>query len=93
MEQVFCLSINGKGCAIDNVFTDRLWRTVNYGYIYLNPPVGGLELYKGLKNWFEEYYTERRHQALDGLHPVTVRYANKDKIHPVGVLLCYATKF
>jgi len=71
------LSMDGKGRAIDNVFNERLWRSVKYEYIYLNPPADGLELYQGLKQWFNVYNTVRCHTSLDGEVPVTVYYAKK----------------
>jgi putative transposase len=71
------LSMDGKGRAIDNVFIERLWRSLKYEYLYLNPPADGLELYKGLKRWFTEYNTERRHKSLKGDVPMSVYYAKK----------------
>jgi putative transposase len=71
------LSMDGKGRAIDNVFIERLWRSLKYEYLYLNPPADGLELYKGLKRWFTEYNTERRHKSLKGEVPMSVYYAKK----------------
>lgn len=53
------LSMDGKGQAIDNVFIEQLWRSLKYEYLYLNPPMDGLEFYKGLKHWFSEYNTVR----------------------------------
>lgn len=73
------LSMDGKGRAIDNVFIERLWRSLKYEYLYLNPPGDGLELYKGLKHWFNEYNTERRHMALKGEVPKTVYYVKKQR--------------
>jgi putative transposase len=69
------LSMDGKGRAIDNVFIERLWRSLKYEYLYLNPPADGLELYTGLKGWFTEYNTERRHKSLNGEVPKSVYYA------------------
>ena len=71
------LSMDGKGRAIDNVFIERLWRSLKHEYLYLNPPADGLELYKGLKRWFTEYNTERRHKSLKGEVPMNVYYAKK----------------
>lgn len=71
------LSMDGKGRAIDNVFIERLWRSLKHEYLYLNPPADGLELYKGLKRWFTEYNTERRHKSLKGEVPMCVYYAKK----------------
>jgi len=55
---------------IDNVFIERLWRSLKYEYLYINPPEDGLELYKGLKRWFTEYETERRQKSLKGEFPM-----------------------
>ena len=59
------ISMDGKGRAIDNIFIERLWRTVKYEHIYLNVYDDGLSLYKGLHNYFSFYNGERRHQSLN----------------------------
>src|SRR5690606_18099602 len=46
------ISMDGKGRAIDNVFIERLWRTVKYDYVYLNPALDGWELEQGLRAFF-----------------------------------------
>ncbi len=46
------LSMDGKGRAIDNVFIERLWRSVKYEHVYLFPADDGLQCYKGLKQYF-----------------------------------------
>ncbi len=58
------ISMDGKGRAIDNIFIERLWRTVKYEHIYLHAYEDGLSLYKGLHNYFSFYNGERRHQSL-----------------------------
>ncbi len=58
------ISMDGKGRAIDNIFIERLWRTVKYEHVYLNVYEDGLSLYKGLSDYFVFYNTERTHQAL-----------------------------
>jgi len=73
------LSMDGKGRAIDNVFIERLWRSVKYEYIYYRPPVDGLELYQGLKEWFIDYNTDRRHTALNDEFPESVYEFYKPK--------------
>jgi len=59
------ISMDGKGRAIDNIFIERLWRSVKYENIFLNAYSDGMELYQGLKNYFEFYNIERLHQGLD----------------------------
>ena len=59
------ISMDGKGRAIDNIFVERLWRSVKYEHIYLHTPTDGIELYEGLKRYFQFYNSERFHQSLD----------------------------
>lgn len=63
------LSMDGRGRAIDNVFIERLWRSVKYESIYLNPPESGIDLYEQLKEYFDYYNNRRRHQGIDNQIP------------------------
>lgn len=58
------LSMDGKGRAIDNAFIERLWRSVKYEKLYLNPPKDGLDLYLLLAEYFSYYNEERRHEGI-----------------------------
>ena len=62
------VSMDGKGRAIDNIFIERLWRTVKQDYVYLHPANDGLELYKGLKGFFHFYNHEKTHQGIGRLY-------------------------
>ena len=64
------LSMDGKGRAIDNVFIERLWRSVKYESIYLNPPESGIDLYQQLNRYFDYYNNRRRHQGIDNRIPL-----------------------
>ena len=57
--------MDGKGRALDNVFVERLWRSVKYENVYLNVYENGLTLWKGLDDYFRFYNNERLHQSLD----------------------------
>lgn len=59
------ISMDGKGRAIDNIFIERLWRSVKYENIYLRVYENGLDLYEGLKEYFVFYNSERFHQSLN----------------------------
>jgi putative transposase len=48
------ISMDGKGRALDNIYIERLWRTVKRDYVYLNPADNGWELYTGLSHFFEQ---------------------------------------
>lgn len=66
------LSMDGKGRAIDNIFIERLWRTVKYEHIYLNPATDGLQLWKGLDHYFEYYNRYRRHSSIGYQRPIEI---------------------
>jgi len=63
------ISMDGKGRAIDNVFIERLWRSVKQESIYLHAPEDGLELYKQLGTYFDYYNHNRTHQGIDNAIP------------------------
>ena len=59
------ISMDGKGRAIDNIFIERLWRSVKYEHIYLHVAEDGVQLYNGLQEYFSFYNFERSHQSLE----------------------------
>ncbi len=71
------ISMDGKGRALDNIFIERLWRSLKYEYVYLHAPETGKELYHGLYDYFNFYNNERPHQSLGYQVPSTVHYKNK----------------
>lgn len=70
------ISMDGKGRALDNIFVERLWRSVKYEHIYLNVYEDGLSLWKGLDGYFRFYNGERPHQSLAYKSPANCYYAN-----------------
>ena len=66
------ISMDGKGRAIDNIFIERLWRTVKQDYVYLHPAESGTELYSGLKVFFIYYNTRKSHQGIGRVTPETL---------------------
>lgn len=58
------ISMDGKGRATDNIFIERLWRSLKYEQVYLYPADDGVELYHGLQEWFRFYNEDRHHQTL-----------------------------
>ena len=59
------ISMDGKGRALDNIFIERLWKSVKYENVYLNVYENGVDLYKGLVEYFRFYNYERIHQSLN----------------------------
>lgn len=70
------ISMDGKGRALDNIFVERLWRSVKYEHIYLNVYEDGLSLWKGLDGYFRFYNQERPNQSLAYKTPANCYYAN-----------------
>ena len=66
------ISMDGRGRAMDNIFTERLWRSVKYEEVYLNDYAFPRHARQGLGDYFQLYNYERPHQALGYLTPATV---------------------
>ena len=66
------ISMDGRGRWMDNVFVERLWRTVKYEYLYLHDHATPRALEAGLAGYFPFYNDERIHAALDYLTPAAV---------------------
>lgn len=59
------ISMDGKGRSLDNIFIERLWRTVKYENIYKQSYETVQELYDGLESYFNFYNNHRIHQSLE----------------------------
>ena len=68
------LSMDGKGRATDNAFIERLWRSVKYEKVYLNPPIDGVHLFEMLDQYFQYYNTQRRHSGINDNRPADKYY-------------------
>lgn len=66
------VSMDGKGRWMDNVFIERLWRSIKYEYIYLHGHETVRLLSKGVSKWFKQYNEWRPHQALSNRTPQEV---------------------
>ena len=73
-EKSIKISMDGRGRALDNIFVERLWRSIKYEDIYLKEYEGVSELRKGLKSYFDFYNTERPHQALNYQTPEEIHW-------------------
>ena len=74
------ISMDGRGRAYDNIFIERLWRSVKYEDIYLHQYQNIPECKVGLDEYFRFYDTERRHQSLD--------YKTPQEIYSEGLTIC-----
>lgn len=66
------ISMDGKGRCMDNIFIERLWRSVKYEEIYLNDYATTDVLRKALRKYFHFYNTERPHQTFSGATPLEI---------------------
>lgn len=73
------ISMDGRGRALDNVFIERLWRSVKYEDIYLKDYASGADVIEGLTRWFDLYTHRRPHQALGYRTPYEVYHDRSRK--------------
>ena len=63
------VSMDGRGRCMDNVFIERLWRSLKYECVYMNAFETGSDARAGLRHWIDYYNTERPHSTLGGRTP------------------------
>ena len=87
--QGVAISMDGKGRWLDNVFVERLWRSVKYEDIYLRAYETPAALRVGLTRYFDFYNTRRRHAALDRRTPDAVYFEKvaQADLNPVEISL------
>ncbi len=68
------VSMDGKGCWRDNVFVERLWKSVKYEHVYLHAYDSVSNAKKQLANYFNFYNRDRPHSTLDGQTPDSIYY-------------------
>jgi len=72
LDRSVAVSMDGRGRALDNVFIERLWKSVKYQEIYLRDYATVADVEEGLNLYFDKYNHERPHQSLDNLTPAKV---------------------
>ena len=66
------ISMDGRGRFMDNIFIERLWRSIKYEEIHLKAYADGREARAGIGQWIEFYNHRRPHQAMGNQHPMAV---------------------
>ena len=76
------ISMDGRGRWMDNVFIERLWRSLKYECVFLNAFETGSEARAGIGHWIGYYNADRPHSALNGMVPneVYAMQANEEKL-------------
>lgn len=75
LQKRIAISMDGRGRAMDNIFIERLWRSVKYEDVYLKDYANGADLHDGLDAWFDLYNYRRPHQGLNNRTPFEVYQA------------------
>ena len=75
------ISMDGKGRALDNIFVERLWRSVKYEEVYCHAYENMTEAYQGIARYFEFYNHLRPHQSLGYKTPKEIHF--QQQIKPV----------
>ncbi len=73
------ISMDGRGRFLDNIFIERLWRSLKYEDVYLHAYATGSEAKQGISKWLHQYNTERPHQSLNYQTPDEVYTALPNK--------------
>jgi len=63
------ISMDGRGRCMDNIFIERLWRSLKYEAVYLHELTDGFVAQRVIGNWIDFYNTARPHSAFDGRTP------------------------
>ena len=74
------ISMDGKGRCMDNIFVERLWRSLKYEEVYLNAYASVAEAKAGIGAWLGFYNEERQHQSLN--------YRTPRQIYQEGLWIC-----
>ena len=78
------VSMDGRGRALDNIFIERLWRSVKYEDVYIRAYHSVAELRSGLERYFQRYNYRRPHQSLQYATPAEVYFGTPNIIDTVG---------
>lgn len=81
------ISMDGRGRALDNIFVERLWRSVKYECVYLKEWRTVADIRHGIAEYFEFYNNKRPHQSLGGITPYSVHYNDNNKMQQTEQIL------
>jgi putative transposase len=76
------ISMDGKGRFLDNIFVERLWRTLKYECVYLHAWETGSQARAGIRKWMDFYNRKRPHTALGGKPPAVIYWQAIDQHQP-----------
>ena len=71
------ISMDGRGRCMDNIFIERLWRSLKYQAVYLHELTDGFKAERVIGEWIDFYNTERSHSSLDGKTPAEAYWGDR----------------
>ena len=71
------ISMDGRGWCMDNIFIERLWRSLKQEAVYLEDLTDGFKAYRVIRDWMKFYNTERPHSALEHKTPREAYWADR----------------
>ena len=80
------ISMDGRGRALDNVFIERLWRSVKQEEVYIRDYIDGLEAHRSLEKYFEFYNEERLHSSLGYISPGMIYRGERQRREESGLI-------
>ncbi|MDD3250332.1 MAG: IS3 family transposase [Smithellaceae bacterium] len=83
------ISMDGRGRAFDNIFIERLWRSVKYAEVYLHQYTSVSDAKRHLDRYFRLYNNERLHQSLDYRTPYEVYFKEQAGCHEPKAALAF----
>lgn len=73
------ISMDGRGRYLDNIFIERLWRSLKQEAVYLEEITDGFQARRVISNWMAFYNTERPHSSLERRTPKEAYWAGRDQ--------------
>ena len=86
------ISMDGRGRYLDNIFIERLWRSLKYEAIYLTEMSDGFKAKRGIDDWMKFYNKVRPHSSLDGATPHEAYWQSREQFYDIGISQCHKTK-
>ena len=81
--------MDGRGRYLDNIFIERLWRSLKYEAIYLTEMSDGFKARRVIMDWIEFYNTIRPHSSLDAMTPHEAYCKSRKQFYDMGLIPCH----
>jgi len=83
------ISMDGRGRYLDNIFIERLWRSLKYEAIYLTEMSDGFKARRVIMDWIEFYNTIRPYSSLDAMTPHEAYWKSRKQFYDMGLIPCH----